>query len=298
MEGGAVPEPIWIKEENGVAKAVTGLDEYDRAVQELPEDKKKAKIAEIRKEVHEIEKMIFGMAPEPKSPKFWEESKLNPHNVKFFDGERFTIWLSNKVRYIDVADPYDRILKHAIEAGSYNNIAPSLEIAQKNPRKYRWYLDVLETTSASTEENRRIKNRAKTKLEDMRDENPDMLILVARYIDVDPTQYKKSTPVSITYTNMDRFIEGELWEKNKKRAAEQFVEACKLTMEELIIRGLIKVAKAYKFIDAKNDGFIYFMKEGTVLGRNEEEVFLFLKNPVHEDIFKKLQKECDYYLNQ
>lgn len=299
MPGGWHKEEMWIREISGIPRAVSGLDEFCPEILSIRDEAvKAAKIAAIRKEAAEIEQLIFGVSPDPstKNKDFWAALNIRSHNTKFFQNDRFTLQLSNSSRLLNIEDPFDRIIYNSIKAGGYHEVAPSLDEAKKNPTRYKFYLDQLELTAASNSELRKVKNEAKTILTGLL-QNPDKMVLIARNWDPQPCDYKKSTPTDTVYTNLDMAIDGEKWQKNKKKAAQDFIDISKKTTEELIIRSVISVATQLKLIAAKKDGFIWYMKDGINLGRTIEEVYQMLQNAVHQDIFRALQDECDNSLN-
>ena len=64
-------------------------------------------------------------------------------------------------------------------------------------------------------------------------------------------------------------------------------------MEDLNIKSIISVSLNYKFLDTKKDGYIYFLEQGVAMGRSIEEVEIFLKNPIHDDILMLLKAKVD-----
>lgn len=307
FEGVSQIEPLGFIEKNGVRRYLTGLNEDAPEVLQLPDAEREALRKDIRDTAAKVHKMLVGGDPIDSSTKnknFWKEcALLAPSNDKFWGPDKpypegFTLELDSSGRYLDMNNPTDILLERAIKAGGYRClIAPSLEDAQRMSSPPKFYLDKLETTAVTNTELRKVVNKAKSKLDELRDSNIEKLVIIARNFDPDCTQYKKSTPADIVYLNMDRGIDGELWEKNKRKAAQKFLDLCVMPADELHIRAIINIASKYRFIDAKSDGFIYYMEHGTVLGRNIEEALQFLRNPVHEDILNRLQIKVDAEMN-
>ena len=73
----------------------------------------------------------------------------------------------------------------------------------------------------------------------MYNKNITKLMYVAKCVDIESTQYSKSTPNDILYENMDLFINGEGTETNKKKASEKFLKTSKMSMKDLKIHILI-----------------------------------------------------------
>jgi len=195
-------------------------------------------------------------------------------------------------------DPYDLIRLYAIEAGGFSIVAKSLDEARKMPTPPKFYLDRLEESASINTEIKKLRNKALSELQKLFDKNQNKLFYVAKTLDVNGAQYKKSTPNDIIYDNMDKYINGEAVEKNKKKTAERFIEAVNLDMESLKIKALVKESHYYKYISTKADGFIYHMATTTLMGRNLTDVVEYLKNPLNEEILVDLTKKIEKHWNQ
>jgi hypothetical protein len=301
-------EPLGFIEKNGVRRYLTGLNEDAPEIRSLPDEKRAAAIKDIRETVAKLNKMLLGgdeVDPSLKNKDFWKQcALLAPTNDSFYGEDKpypegFTLALDSNGMSLDLTNPSDIIIERAIRAGGYAClIAGSLEEAQKKSVAPKFYLEKYDTTIQTGAALRETVNAAKAKLNHLKATNVDQLFLIAKNYDPHPIEYKKSTPVDVVYTNLDRAIDGELWEKSKYRAAETFLKICEMSNEELYIRSIINIAKSYRFIDQKNDGFYYFLELGTILGRTLEEAYLYLKNGINEDILTKLQKKVDFEMNQ
>lgn len=307
FDGAIQVEPLGFIDTMGVNNYITGLNENVPEIQKLPQKEKEAAIKDIRETAAKVFKMITSKEVDPaiKNTKFWEECDLlAPTNAKFWGRdvaypEGFTLALSTTGMDLDMTKPMDILIERAIKSGGYKVlIADSLEAARERPNPPKFYLDRLTDTAATNTEVRKLTNKAKSELETLRDTDVDKLIMIARNFDPDCVQYRNSTPADIVYLNMDKGIDGELWERNKRQAAKTFLDLCRLPAEELYIKAIIKVATKFRFVDQKADGYIYFMEEGNVLGRNPEEVYLFLKNPIHDDILAKLQAKVNFEMER
>jgi hypothetical protein len=308
FDGAIQVEPLGFIEKNGVRRYLTGLNEDAPEVLALQETERQAVRKDIRETAAKVYKMLTGgdeIDPSFKNKEFWKQcSLLAPTNDAFWGKdiaypEGFTLALDSSGKFLDLENPMDILVERAIRAGGYRClVSPSLEEALSLPIPPKFYLDRLEKTAMTNTEVRKLTNKAKAELDNLRDINVDKLLLVARCFDPDCTQYKASTPADIVYYNLDRGIDGELWEKNKRQAAQVFLDLTRLNLEDLTIRSIINIAKVYRFIDQKNDGYVYFMQDGNVLGRNLEEAFVFLKNPIHQDILNRLQEKVDFEMNR
>jgi hypothetical protein len=299
FEGVFHEEQLACIEQNGIKRYITGLNEFAPEVKLIKDpEAKAARIKEIRTVVSELEKEMAANVIEVDDPQFWNKVKLlRPDNDEFWD--KITLRCGNTPLYLDpVKDPYDRIKIYAIEAGGFSIISRSYEEARSRPTPVKFYLDRYEETATTRTESKKIKNKALAELQKLYDKNMTKLLYVAKIVDLNSIQYKKSTPNDVIYDNMDMFINGEGSEKSANRAAQSFLTAVDLDMETLKIKAIIRDATYLKFIALKADGHIYHMSSGTLLGRNPSDVVEYLKNPLNEEILKDLLKKTEKYWNE
>lgn len=298
FEGAFHEEQLACLEINGIKRYLTGLNEFAPEVKDLPLDEQEAKIKEIRRVVSYLEKALAANVVDPEDPEFWNKiDLLKPNNHELWD--RIRIRVGNEPVYLEPEkDPYDLIRLYAIEAGGFSMIAKSLEDARKRPTPIKFYLDKLEETASVKTEVKKLRNKALSELQKLFDKNQNKLFYIAKALDPNSAQYKKNTPNDIIYDNMDKFIGGELVDKDKKRTAQRFLDAASLDMETLKIKAIVKDASYYKFISTKADGFIYDMETTTMLGRTATDVAEYLKNPLNEEILINLTKKVEKYWNQ
>jgi hypothetical protein len=302
--GMALHDGVWHQETlaclelNGVKRFVTGLNEFAPDVKMLPPGDKEIKIKEIRKVVSQLEKDLAANVVDPEDKDFWNKlSLLSPNNDKFWS--RIELRCGNDPVYLDpVKDPYDLIKIYAINAGGFSIVAKSLKDAKKSNNKFKFYLDQLEETISTRTEYAKIRNKALVQLEAMYNKNITKLMYVAKCVDVESTQYSKSTPNDILYENMDLFINGEGTETNKKKASEKFLKTTKMSMKDLKISALVKDALYYRFITRKQNGWIETLDTSVKLGKNPSEVVSYLKNPENEDTYSHIFGKIEQYWNQ
>lgn len=282
-------------ERNGIVRYVTGLNEFAPEVKLIKDaEVREAKTKEIRSVVAQLERELAANIVDPSDPEFWNKVKLLRHdNNEFWN--KITMRCGNEPISLDPAkDPYDLIKLYAIEAGGFSMIAPSYEIARSLSVAPKFYLDrYVETVSTKTEV-KKLKNKAIAELDKLFNKNQNKLFYVAKAVDANSVQYKKSTPNDVIYDNMDKFINGEGAERNIKRAAKTFLDTVDLDMETLKIKAVVKDSTFYKFITPKADGFIYHTDSSTQMGRNPSDCVEFLRNPLNEqilvDLIKKIEK--------
>lgn len=298
FDGAFHEEQLACLEINGIKRYLTGLNEFAPEVKSLPLEEQEAKIKQIRIVVSQLEKELASNVVDPTDPDFWNKVKIcKPDNSEFWD--RMRVRCSNEPVYLEPdKDPYDLIRLYAIEAGGFSMVAKSLDHAKSSPIPPKFYLDKLETTASTNTEVKKLRNKAASELQKLFDKNTNKLFYVAKVLDSNSAQYKKSTPNDIVYDNMDKFISGELVDKDKKRTAQRFLDVAALDMETLKIRAIIKDASFYKFISPKADGMIYEMQSQTMLGRTPSDIVEYLKNPLNESILIDLTKKVERYWNQ
>lgn len=298
-EGVFHEEPLALIERNGIKRYITGLNEFAPEVK-LINDKeaREARIKDIRFTVAQLEKELAVNIVDPEDPDFWNKVKLlRPDNDDFWS--KISIRVGNAAVYLDPdKDPYDLIKLRAIEAGGFSFVCKSYEEARSMPVSPKFFLDKYIATVSTRTETTKLKNRALVELQKLFDKNQNKLLYVAKVVDANSPQYKKTTPNDIIYENMDKFITGKGAEQNEVRAAENFLAAAILDMETLKIRAIIKDSTFYKFIALKGDGFIYHMESNTLMGRNVTDCIEFLKNPLNETTLTDLIKKVEIYWNK
>jgi len=298
FDGAFHEETIACLEINGIKRYLTGLNEFAPDVKDLPLEEQEAKIKQIRTVVAQLEKELAANVIDPEDKEFWNKVKLlKQDNSDFWD--KIKIRCGNEPVHLEPAtDPYDLIRLYAIEAGGFSIVSRSLEEARRMSTPPKFYLDRLEESASINTEVKKLRNKALSELQKLFDKNTNKLLYVAKVLDINGAQYKKSTPTDIIYDNMDKYINGDLVDKNKKKTAERFLETANLDMETLKIKSIVKEANYYKYIATKADGFIYHMSSTTMMGRNLTDVLEYLKNPLNEEILVDLTKKVEKHWNQ
>jgi uncharacterized coiled-coil protein SlyX len=297
FDGAFHEEQLACLEINGIKRYLTGLNEFSPDIKDLPAEEQEAKIKQIRIVIAQLEKELAANVVDPKDEMFWNKLRLlKPDNFDFWD--KIKIRCGNEPVYLEPdKDPYDLIRLYAIESGGFSIIAKSLEEARRMSVPPKFYLDKLEETASIQTEVKKLRNKALAELQKLFDKNQNKLLYVAKVLDPNSAQYKKSTPNDIIYDNMDKYINGDLVEKDKRKTAQRFLDASGLDMESLKIRAMVKDSTYYKFIATKSDGFIYHMETGTMLGRTPSDIAEYLKNPLNEEILINLTKKVETYWN-
>ena len=230
-------------------------------------------------------------------PDFWTKvSLLKPDNEEFWN--KLTIRCGNEPIFLDPSkDAHDLIKIYAIENGGFSLIAKSYDDARSRSVSPKFYLDKYVDTVSTKTEVSKLKNKAISELTKLFDKNQNKLFYIAKVVDANSVQYKKSTPNDVIYDNMDKYITGRGVETNLTRAAQSFLDASALDMETIKIKSLIKDSTYYKFIIPKSDGFIYHTETTSLMGRNAADCLEFLKNPLNDTILLNLTKKVEKYWN-
>jgi hypothetical protein len=242
-------------ERNGIKQYITGLNEFAPDVKKINNpDLKEARIKEIRTVVAQLERDLAANMIDISDPDFWNKVKIcKPDNDELWS--KITIRAGNEPVFLDpVVDPYDLIKIYAIEAGGFSMIGRSYEDARTRAVPPKFYLDKYVETVSTKTETKKLRNKALAELQRLFDKNTNKLMYVAKVVDANSAQYKKSTPNDILYDNMDKYINGEGIEPNLKRAAQDFLDKAALDMETLKLRSLIKDGTFYKQLATKADG--------------------------------------------
>ena len=278
-------------EEGGSVRFLTGLNPNAQELNRLTDSEKEAKVAEIKKIVIECEKTLPGGSVILSTDKeWWNKVKvLHPSNTKFWTSQDMVLELDNEPTLLEPSKKIFDLLKYvALKAGGFPEVAKNYNDARMMSKPPKFYMDEYEQTIATQVEIKKLRNKAGSELQKLYDLNTTKLMYVCKSIDSNPAQYRKSTPNDVMYQNMDAYINGETVDKDKKKTAQKFLDTVSLDMESLIIKALISDAHYYKHISLKSDGMIYDMESGTALGKNNEHIVEFLKNPLNEDTYKRL----------
>tara|TARA_R100000656_G_scaffold120316_1_gene94521 strand:+ start:534 stop:1550 length:1017 start_codon:yes stop_codon:yes gene_type:complete len=289
-------EDLACLELNGIKRYVTGLNEFAPEVKMLAEKERKAKIKEIRKIVIQLEKELASNVLEIDDPEFWNKVQiLKPDNHIFWG--KIHLKVGNDPYFLDPKkDPYDLIKLYAIKAGGFSIVAKDYETAQRKVN-CRFYLDQVKKTVTTKTKSSKIRNKALSNLQRLFDEDTEKLFYVTKMIEVDSTQYTRSTPIDVLYEAMDLFINGEGVEKSKTKAATLFTAVSNDTMENLILRAVMKDASYYQVITNDNKGWIIESETKIKLGKNNEEVLEYFKNPLNEEVTDKIRGQMEGYWN-
>lgn len=271
----------------GKVRYLNGLDEFAPEVKMLKEENPeayKAKVMEIRTIVAELELEKTFNKIDPKDPDFWAKVEtFRPDNKEIWG--KISVRCDNKPMPLSPQTNTDHLLLIlAIEVGGFPLIAKSYEDVRSGNNTKKWYLDKQIETVGKNVSVTKTKNKALSMLEEMADENPRKLFYLSKIVDTNSIQYKNGTLQTVIYENMDTYISGQGSEPKVKLAAERFLKFARMDTGELKIKAIIKDATFFNIIATKGDGMLHYPKGNVMLGKNVEEVYEKLNNPVNEDL--------------
>lgn len=278
---------------------ITGLNEFAPEVKAIknPEEKA-AKIKFIRETVSRLEQELNANYVDPEDKEFWNKIVLlHPNNREFWN--TISISCGNESIILDPEkSALDLIKILAIEAGGFSIIAKNYDDARSRSVPVKFYLNkAIDTLSIKTEFSK-LKNEALSKLHSNFGKHIDKLRYVAKILDGNSAQYKKSTPHDVIYQNLDAYINGKGIETNQTRAIKSFLDAIALDMETLKLRALVKDASFYNILISRGDGFIYEAKTSEKIGKTPSECVEFFKSPLNDVVFTRILKQVESYWNQ
>ena len=120
---------------------------------------------------------------------------------------------------------------------------------------------------------------------------------VVKILTFNSAQYTHSTPLDVLYEDADGYINGEGRESDVSNASKNFIDATKLSSEDLHIHSMIKDALAFNMLTTKSDGYIYEKKSSSKIATTREGVAEYLKNPANDEMLMGLKKEVESMLN-
>jgi hypothetical protein len=287
-------------QEGDVVRYVTGVNPFAPEVKVLPDEARIAKEEQIKDIVIQVEKQLAGNVIRKDDEEWWNKvKKLKADNVQFWSSSDIRLELNNEPLVLEPAKNSLDLLKYmAVKAGGFPEIAKNLDEARSRAKAPRFYLDELEETASIKTEVSKLRNQAGAELQKLYEKNVTKLFYVLKVIDANSPQYKKFTPVDVLYENADKYINGETVDKDKRKTAKHFVEVAGLDMETLKLRAAVKDATFYKLIALKGDGMIYEMESGVAMGKNPTQVVEFLKNPLNEEVLKRVVFRVEQFWKQ
>lgn len=262
-----------------------GLD-----VTKYPEDKEiqksiKPVIDEARKALEKTygEGSTDSFSPSWKSVKLEINKELIRLNLKIVNGV--------------YENPDDARLYWAIKGGAFGVVATSLEELKTSARPARFVLveptEELEINVASDITN----DRATVKLIDLYDSGKtvDLFYIHKNLISADSgTTF--NTPKDLLYSDLTRFIKGELVKSHKKNCAKEFLELAKAYKEDrqrVITQAYLVDACYYSYVATDENKRLKNQETKTVLGTTLKDATSFLCEPKNQNELENLMDKVN-----
>lgn len=258
---------------------LTGLDTKARRIQMIDDlDEKQAAINEIEKTLTWLEERGY------------DRQLLDPMNDHFW-GKKVYTFENNKRRDLNFNDPEDVILYWNILGGGFDSIALSLKDAKKSNYLKKWYLAEIHAEAKTRIELKRAKATAISLLNEAFDTRPRKLFLIAKNILSPDNYFRNNTPHELIYDKLYDFIEGTSVESGKKETPGVFIKAAEKDNEDLLITALVRDAIFFRIVKKRSDGLFVNLETGSTLGKNENEMFEHLKNPLYTSDYDTIEAE-------
>lgn len=294
----------------------TGLNEDAPEVQDLPIEKKEAKIKAIRQLVAKAEREIAGnynINPDDpkidKDPDFWTKVTTFRSVVPdVFDNKgvrQLTYWdtlelkLTNSGLILNENDAKDLILISVIEAGGFPTIAKSYKDALENPRtgQIKFYLDKKINTAEVKVSEKRVRDEAGAKLLGLYEKDSNKLFYITKMISSQSPYIKmgkNATPLDIMYEECSNYIDAVVSGVNsKEEGSREFLKFYKMKLDELIARVLIKDGLTYSLLIYR-EGNLTHSRTNTVLGKNAEDGVQYLLSAANIKFFEELKQSLTF----
>lgn len=263
------------KDING--RYMTGLDlSAPNIIYMEDKDEKTAREKEIKAAIKRLESIFGADSLDARNSKFWGE---------------FSLKIGYTGKSLDPTSPRDELAYHAIKAGGFDAIAPSLERAREG--EFKFYLRQIEIDADLKVERSLTINRAKGNLIDLYEEDAYKLLLVAKNVLAPNNEFSEKTSKSLIYDKLDQFIDGKIVKDNKKATVKQFLEVCRQDVEALYRQALIKDALYFNLIIREPDGYFYNKQTEVRLGKTEKEIVKHIENPINELEFENLKTRVE-----
>jgi hypothetical protein len=259
---------------------VTGVDPDAVAIESIDdEQEREIKRAEIVKIKERLER-VFG------------KGSLDALNEKFW--ATFELTIKNSRRDLDLRQPKDEIVYHAIKAGGFDIVAPDFNTAKTSNKLYKFYLKKEEEESENKIKYTKVINKAKGILAEMYDSDPSLMFRIAKVALAAANNFKPTTAPGIIFEKLNDFIDGKVVKTNKRETATQFLAFAKQDRETLTITGIVHDAIYYNMLIQEKDGHYYNKETEARYGKNIKEIVEFLKNPINSTELENITDRIEH----
>ncbi len=280
-ENGSGGHKEWIgyKETGGVLVYMTGLDVNADYVLKIKDDEKREALITQIKEIKKVLEDRYG------------KDNLDPRNKAFWS--KIFIDVRVPVLELHLDSPSDLLLYCGIKAGGFSEIAGSYEQAKEANKSYKFYLHEEAEVMNIKVEVTRLRNKCKMELENIYTADSEHLFLIAKvYLPIE-RGYSRKTSIDTLYDDINNMVEGQSIKTNLKESPKLFLELSKLSKIDLRYKAIVKECNYQKAIDKDKDNRLTNKITGNTMGKNEEDVIEYLKNPLHQEDLLALADKVD-----
>jgi len=295
---------------------VTNLNEDAPEVQELPTEKKEARIKAIRQLVARAEREIAGNyninPDDPKIEKdadFWTKvttfRSVVPDVLDNKGVRQLTYWdtlelkLTNAGLVLDENNIKDLVLMSVIEAGGFPMVARSYKDALENGRsgQVKFYLDKKTNTAEVKVSEKRVRDEAGAKLLGMYEKDSNKLFYITKLLTSQSSYIKmgkNATPIDIMYEECSNYIDALVADvTSKEEGSRKLLEYYNMKLDELIARVLIKDGLGYGKLMYKEGNLTHTYSQ-TILGKNAEDAVQYLMSPANDKFKEDLKQSLTF----
>lgn len=280
-----------------VKRYLTGLDESSPMVAKITDhDTRNEYCKNIRLEVRRLEKMLFNNyqiedSDLESADKFWKKvTKLHSTNHDFWKSITLEK-LTNSPYFLDVENnPKHALLFHGIIGGGFTLVAKSYKDAAIAALPPKFYLEYEDNEAIVETENKRNLNKAIAYLSSLDEEGDTFkMFYIIRSITHRYKDLSNTAKSQVLYNIIDKYLNGELDEVNKLRAANNFIKLYKLDNKELVVTALVNTLISNNSIIYDNLNKVYFSNDlQTRLGKDKNDVVKFLISKENEELLERL----------
>lgn len=285
------------KTANNKIKFRTGLNKVDiLSNKELTDDEKNIYLEKLDTFLPKILKAF----PELKIK---DSEDVADDDEVFWNTDRNTLRIKNST-FSDVfdtdANSEDLLLYFAIVGGSFANISPTLDIAERNGNSY-YLTDENEFTEKIYEEEYGDKRKAIAALDSLLESKGIDPLLYISYLTVPENKgFTRNTSKAVFEKALMEYIEGKNTKTAKKEAAKNFIKHYKLfkaDKEAFIGKAILSAAHHYQLIYEKDKKYITSVN-GTVLGTTLETSYSILMKPENAEEFQTIRDKVNEKLSK
>lgn len=281
-ESGSGGHKEWLgyKELGDAQIYLTGLDPNADYIRKITDDEKKEAVISQIKEMRAVLEEKYGKESiDPKNKAFWSKIFLE---------------IRTPVLQLDLSNPSNLLLYCGIKAGGFSEVAPSFLEAKESNKIYKYYLHEDEEVMTAKVELTRLRNKAKSALEEIYESDPDFLFLLSKTFLPIERGYSRKTPIDGLYEDINNMIEGAGGDnKNIKAFPKKFLELKQMGKSELRYKALVLEASNNRIIVKDKDNIFVNPSTGNNLGKTEQDIIEYLKNPLHQEDLATISEKVD-----